>query len=72
MTSRIANRNSSDLNSSLVLDCTLARSGVQASHSHIAAIYVAQLDLEVAQAAVVGCGGHTAVGYRDDAGPDAG
>ena len=72
MTSRVANRNSSGLNSSLVLDCTLARSGVQASDSHIVAIYVAQVDLEAAQAVVVGRDAHTVEGYRDDAGLDGG
>ena len=53
-----------------MLDCTLARSGVQASDSHIVAIYVAQVDLEAAQAVVVGRDAHTVEGYRGDAGPD--
>ena len=45
----------------------LARSGVQASDSHIVARYVAQLDLEAAQAVVVGRDAHTVEGYRGDA-----
>ena len=48
----------------------LARSGVQASDSHIVARYVAQLDLEAAQDVVVGRDAHTVEGYRGDAGPD--
>jgi uncharacterized protein (DUF1786 family) len=72
VTSRIANRSSSDLNKSWALDCTLARSGVQVLDSHNVAVHVAQVDPEAAQAVVVGCDGHTVVGYRDDAGPDGG
>lgn len=73
VTSRIANRSSSDLNNSLALDCTLARSGVQVQvpDSYNVAMHVAQWEQE-AQVAVVERDAHTVVGYRDDAGPDGG